>query len=76
MTKQVSITTQTRSQGANSAVISVKKQSIDGLENWQTNLNGLTTHTKLERWGGGNIRQTVTNSDGTKVVTFQICKNC
>lgn len=67
--KTVSITTQTRSQGANSAVISVKKQSIDGLENWETNLNGLTTHTKLERLGGGNIRQTVTNSDGTKVVT-------
>ena len=66
--KTVSITTQTRSQGANSAVISVKKQSIDGFENWQTNLNGLTTHTKLERLGGGNIRQTVTNPDGTKVV--------
>ena len=67
--KQVSITTQTRSQGANSAVISVKKQSLDGLENWQTNLNGLTTHTKLERLGGGNIRQMVTNPDGTKGVT-------
>ena len=67
--KTVSITTQTRSQGANSAVISVKKQSVDGLESWQTNLNGLTTHTKLERLGGGNTRQTVTNPDGTKVVT-------
>ena len=67
--KTVSITTQTRSQGGNSAVISVKKQSIDGLENWQTNLNGLTTHAKLERLGDGNIRQTVTNPDGTKVVT-------
>ena len=53
----------------NSAVISVKKQSIDGLENWETNLNGLTTHTKQERLGGGNLRQTVTNPDGTKVVT-------
>ena len=63
--KTVSITTQTRSQGANSAVISVKKQSVDGLESWQTNLNGLTTHTKLERLGGGNTRQTVTNPDGT-----------
>ena len=50
-------------------MIFVKKQSVDGLENWQTNLNGLTTHTKLERLGGGNIRQTVTNPDGTKVVT-------
>ena len=50
-------------------MISVKKQSIDGLENWETNLNGLTIHTKLERLGGGNIRQTVTNPDGTKVVT-------
>jgi len=67
--KTVSITTKTRSQGANSAVISVKKQSVDGLENWETNLNGLTTHTKLERLANGNIRQTVTNSDGTKVVT-------
>ena len=67
--KTVSITTQTRSQGANSAVISVKKQSVDGLESWQTNLNGQTTHTKLERLGGGNTRQTVTNPDGTKVVT-------
>jgi len=67
--KTVSITTQTRSQGANSAVISVKKQSIDGLENWETNLNGVTTHTKLERLGGGNVRQTVTNPDGTKVIT-------
>ena len=35
-------------------MISVKKQSIDGLENWQTNLNGLTTHTKLERLGCGS----------------------
>lgn len=67
--KTVSVTTQTRSQGANNAVISVKKQSVDGLESWQTNLNGLTTHTKLERLGGGNTRQTVTNPDGTKVVT-------
>ena len=67
--KTVSITIQTRSQGANSAVISVKKQSVDGLESWQTNLNGLTTHTKLERLGGGNTRQTVTNPNGTKVVT-------
>ena len=50
-------------------MISIKKQSIDGLENWETNLNGLTTHTKLERLGGGNIRQTVTNPDGMKVVT-------
>ena len=67
--KTVSITIQTRSQGSNSAVISVKKQSVDELENWQTNLNGLTTHTKLERLGNSNIRQTVTNPDGTKVVT-------
>ena len=67
--KTVSITTQTRSQGASNAVISVKKQSVDGLESWQTNLNGLTTHTKLERLGGGNTRQTVTNPNGTKVVT-------
>ena len=50
-------------------MISVKKQSIDGLENWQTNLNSLTTHTKLERLSNGNIRQTVTNLDGMKVVT-------
>ena len=50
-------------------MISVKKQSVDGLESWQTNLNGQTTHTKLERLGGGNPRQTVTNPDGTKVVT-------
>ena len=51
-------------------MISIKKQSsVDGLESWQTDLHGLTTHTKLERLSNGNIRQTVTNPDGTKVVT-------
>ena len=50
-------------------MISVKKQSVDGLENWQTDLHGLTAHTKLERLGSGNTSQTVTNPDGTKVVT-------
>ena len=33
----------------NSAVISIQKQSVDGLERWSTDLNGLTTHTELER---------------------------
>ena len=67
--KTVSITTVTRSHGADSAVISVSKQSLDGLESWSTDLNGQTTHTKLERLGSGATRQTVTNPDGTKVVT-------
>ena len=67
--KTVSITTQTRSQGSNSAVISIRKQSVDGLESWSTDLNGLTTHTELERLGNGVTRQTVTNPDGTKQVT-------
>ena len=67
--KTVSITTQTRSQGDDSAVISVNKQSVDGLESWNTDLNGQTTHTKLERLGNGVTRQTVTNPDGTKVIT-------
>ena len=67
--KTVSITTQTRSQGDDSAVISVNKQSVDGLESWSTDLNGQTTHTKLERLGNGVTRQTVTNPDGTKVIT-------
>ena len=65
----VSITTQTRSQGSDSAVISIQKQSVDGLESWSTDLNGLTTHTELERLGNGVTRQTVTNPDGTKQVT-------
>ena len=67
--KTVSITTQTRSQGANNAVISVEKQSVDGLESWSTDLSGQTTHTKRERLGNGTTRQTVTNPDGTKVIT-------
>ena len=67
--KTVSITTQTRSQGDDSAVISVNKQSVDGLESWSTDLSGQTTHTKLERLGNGVTRQTVTNPDGTKVIT-------
>ena len=60
---------QTRSQGDDSAVISVNKQSVNGLESWSTDLNGLTTHTELERLGNGVTRQTVTNPDGTKVIT-------
>ena len=67
--KTVSITMQTRSQGDDSAVISVNKQSADGLESWSTDLNGLTTHTELERLGNGVTRQTVTNPDGTKRIT-------
>ena len=67
--KTVSITMQTRSQGDDSAVISVNKQSVDGLESWSTDLNGLTTHTELERLGNGVTRQTVTNPDGTKRIT-------
>ncbi|MBO7327715.1 MAG: hypothetical protein J6W00_02965 [Lentisphaeria bacterium] len=51
------------------AVISIKKQSEDGLESWLTDLHDLTAHTKLERLGSGNTSQTVTNPDGTKVVT-------
>ena len=35
-------------------MISIKKQSVDGLESWQTDLHGLTAHTKLERLGSGS----------------------
>jgi hypothetical protein len=45
-------------------VISIKKQREDGLESWQTDLHGLTAHTKLERLGSGNTSQTVTNPGG------------
>ena len=67
--KTVEISMQTRSQGSDIAVISIHKRSVDGLEGWNTNLNGLTTHTKLERLGNGVTRQTVTNPDGTQVIT-------
>lgn len=67
--KTVSVTTMTRSQGNDSAVVSIARQSVDGLESWSTDLAGLTTHTKLERLGNGATRQTVTNPDGTKVIT-------
>ena len=67
--KTVSVTTVTRSQGNDSAVVSIARQSVDGLESWSTDLAGLTTHTKLERLGNGATRQTVTNPDGTKVIT-------
>ena len=48
-------------------MISIKKQSEDGLESWQTDLHDLTTHTKLERLGSGNTSQTVTNPDDVRL---------
>jgi len=67
--KTVSVTTTTRSQGADSKVISVNRRSLDGLESWSTDLAGLTTHTLLERLGSGATRQTVTQPTGVKTVT-------
>ncbi len=67
--KTVSVTTTTRSQGNDSAVVSIARQSVDGLESWSTDMAGLTTHTLLERLGSGATRQTVTNPDGTKTIT-------
>jgi YD repeat-containing protein len=67
--KTVLVTTVTRSQGNDSAVVSIARQSVDGLESWSTDLAGLTTHTKLERLGNSATRQTVTNPDGTKTIT-------
>ena len=66
--KTVSVTTVTRRQGNDSKIISVRKESIDGLDSWETDASGLTTHTALERLGGGMTRQTVTNPDGGSVV--------
>ena len=48
-------------------MISIKKQSVDGLESWQTDLHDLTAHTKLERLGSGNTSQTVTNPDDVRL---------
>ena len=67
--KTVSITTVTQSQGENSKVTAIEKQSLDGLEQWSTDAAGLTTHIKQERLGNGITRQTQTNPDGTGVVT-------
>ena len=67
--KTVSITTVTQSQGENSKVTAIEKQSLDGLEQWSTDAAGLTTHIKQERLGNGATRQTKTNPDGTGVVT-------
>jgi len=67
--KTVSVTTTTRSQGADSKVISVNRRSLDGLESWSTDMAGLTTHTLLERLGSGATRQTVTQPTGVKTVT-------
>ena len=67
--KTVSVTTTTRSQGADSKVISINRRSLDGLESWSTDLAGLTTHSLLERLGSGATRQTVTLPTGVKTVT-------
>ena len=70
--KTVSVTTRTRSQGASSAVVSVLKRSVDGLESWRTDRHGLTTHERLERLGDGVTRRTVSRPDGTKAVTTSV----
>ena len=67
--KTVSIATVTQSQGENSKVTAIEKQSLDGLEQWSTDAAGLTTHIKQERLGNGATRQTQTNPDGTGVVS-------
>ena len=67
--KAVAITVQTRIQGSVSTVISTVRQSVNGLENWTTDMAGLTTHTKLERNGNGSVTQVVFNPDGSKLVT-------
>ena len=68
--KIVTVTTTTQSCGAESKVISIQKQSVDGLESWSTDAAGLTTHVKLERLGDGMTRRTVTNPDGGGSVTI------
>ena len=70
--KTVSITVQSRVQGENLQTVSTEKQSLDGLESWSTDGNGLTTHTKTEYLGGGQVRRVVTSPDGSRVTAFSV----
>lgn len=73
--KTVSITTVTQSQGENSKVTAIEKQSLDGLEQWSTDAMGLTSHIKLERMGNGITQKTQKEIDRTSTVTTLLNNN-